>query len=59
MITSSAGIWNRLKCAPRKIASRSSGVVSLIGSTILILNGSMIVFMAVLRVADGTMALKY
>ena len=44
MMTSSAGIWNRLKWARRRIASRSAGVVSLIGSTILILNGSMIVF---------------
>src|SRR3954468_8966303 len=45
MMTDSDGIWNRLKCAALKIPSRSSGVVSLIGSTILILNGSMIVFM--------------
>src|SRR2546426_1138937 len=51
MITSSAGIWKTLKCARRKMSSLCCGVVSLIGSTILILNGSIIVFMlnAVLR----------
>ena len=41
--TSSAGTWNRLKWASRRISSRCSEVVSRIGSTILILNGSMIV----------------
>src|SRR5438105_10701196 len=45
MSTSSAGIWKTLKCARRRMASRCSAVVILIGSTILILNGSMIVFM--------------
>src|SRR5579872_1699102 len=44
MITSSAGMRKPLKCARRRIVSRCSGVVSLMGSTILILNGSMIVF---------------
>ena len=44
MSTSSAGIRNGLKWAERMIASRSCGVVSRIGSTILILNGSIIVF---------------
>ena len=34
------------------IASRSSGVVSRIGSTILILNGSIIVFIRILRSAQ-------
>ncbi len=53
IITSSAGIWKTLKCARRRIASRSAGVVSLIGSTILILNGSMMVFTWDLRPAPG------
>src|SRR5262245_56970977 len=42
MSTSSAGIWKGLKWARRRISSRWAGVVSLIGSTILILKGSMI-----------------
>jgi hypothetical protein len=45
MSTSSAGIRKTLKKAPRRISSRWAGVVSLIGSTILILNGSMMVFL--------------
>src|SRR5436190_1196062 len=49
MSTSSAGMRNGFRCALRRINSRSAGVVSLIGSTILMRNGSMIVFMRTSR----------
>ena len=56
MSTSSAGIRNGLKWASRRIAARSPVVVTRIGSTILIRNGSMMVFMVpgLRRCSDGS-----
>ena len=51
--TSSAGIRNGLKWAARRMSARSAGVVMRTGSTILIRNGSMIVFTATLQATRG------
>ena len=45
MITSSEWIANRFQCARCSNSTRSSRVVSRIGSTVLMRKGSMIVFM--------------